>query len=182
MAKTVCRLNLLVCSQVTEEKAKIDGISSRLEVAKVPPPKTNHHYLLFTTSLTLHNVCAQTKVARISGSTKAITVHSSAKYPAPQFLSDYSPLYVDLEKKGAPVPLRTRFKIEETPSVNELPGDSHTHTPLLSLSLSLTHTHTHTHERERERRGKAHLIPIIIVLSYICPGCWFSWHQRFYSG
>jgi WAS family protein 1 len=59
-----------ITSRVFTEKSKLEALSSRLSVA-------------------------HSKVQQIVGTSKAITVFSSAKYPAPNKRADYVPLYTD---------------------------------------------------------------------------------------
>lgn len=92
-------------TQVGQEKERIDGISGRLEIAKVHNTLGQHQLM----------DALQNKVQRIAGSTKAIKVHSSAKYPAPAQLESYHPLYVDVEAKP---PRHTRYHLTDVPHVS----------------------------------------------------------------
>lgn len=73
--------------RVTSEKTRIQAINSRLSVA-------------------------QAKVKQITGTNKAITVFSPAKYPAPARLTDYIPLYFSYQ---SPTPKRSNYKLLEEP-------------------------------------------------------------------
>jgi len=76
-------------SRVAHETSRIEAISSRIDVAKA-------------------------KVGRIAGSTKAITVHSSARYPAPKALDDFIPLYADVPRTG---PKHPKHRLAEAPQM-----------------------------------------------------------------
>ena len=71
------------------EKSRLEAVSSRLDVAKQ-------------------------KVTKVAGSTKATVVHSSAKYPAPNFLEDYTPLYADMLAASAK---HSHYHLSATPHV-----------------------------------------------------------------
>eukprot|EP01111_Echinosteliopsis_oligospora_P006493 TRINITY_DN2065_c2_g1_i1.p1 TRINITY_DN2065_c2_g1~~TRINITY_DN2065_c2_g1_i1.p1 ORF type:complete len:451 (+),score=207.45 TRINITY_DN2065_c2_g1_i1:90-1442(+) len=62
-----------IAGRVAQERTRIASLSNRLGVA-------------------------QAKVQQITGSSKAITVFSSAKYPGPAVFPDYVPLYADAQK------------------------------------------------------------------------------------
>jgi hypothetical protein len=53
-------------------------------------------------------------VARVAGSTKAIAVHSSARYPAPKQLEEYHPLYIDVPRVP---PKHPKHRLPEAPQV-----------------------------------------------------------------
>ncbi|ELR14860.1 WH2 motif domain containing protein [Acanthamoeba castellanii str. Neff] len=76
-------------NRVSHEKSRIDAISSRIDTAKA-------------------------KVARVAGSTKAIAVHSSARYPAPKQLEEYHPLYIDVPRVP---PKHPKHRLPEAPQM-----------------------------------------------------------------
>lgn len=53
-------------------------------------------------------------MARVAGSTKAIAVHSSARYPAPKQLEEYHPLYIDVPRVP---PKHPKHRLPEAPQV-----------------------------------------------------------------
>ncbi|KAL6045720.1 WAS protein [Balamuthia mandrillaris] len=87
LEKTVDNVFTRISQRAAAERAKVEAVNRRLEAAKA-------------------------KVQHIAGSTKAITVHSPAKYPAPEQLAQYLPLYGN--QKPAP-PKRSRFHLSEIP-------------------------------------------------------------------
>lgn len=87
---TRSHINLLtIFKKVQHEKSRLEAVSSRLDVAKQ-------------------------KVTKVAGSTKATVVHSSAKYPAPNFLEDYTPLYADMLAASAK---HSHYHLSATPHV-----------------------------------------------------------------
>eukprot|EP01119_Soliformovum_irregulare_P012593 TRINITY_DN3278_c0_g1_i1.p1 TRINITY_DN3278_c0_g1~~TRINITY_DN3278_c0_g1_i1.p1 ORF type:complete len:455 (+),score=139.52 TRINITY_DN3278_c0_g1_i1:23-1366(+) len=79
--------------RVTHEKGRLQSLGARLDVA-------------------------QSKVKQIQSSNRAITVLSPSKYPAPESVSNYVPLYADAETKPNK---RSPYKLSDIPhSTSEL--------------------------------------------------------------
>jgi WAS family protein 1 len=84
--------------RVGEEKQRVAAINGRVESARL-------------------------KVKSIAGSTKATTVFSTAKYPAPRRLPDFKPIFWDMPPAGEPA-------VDESQQDRQfLPAETSTSTP-----------------------------------------------------
>lgn len=79
-----------ITGRVKTEKTRIDAIGRRLQIAEA-------------------------KIKHIQGTTKATTVLSPAKYPAPDRLNDFPLLFTDLEPQKPPK--RSQYHLHDVPHV-----------------------------------------------------------------